>query len=47
MSEEDYATETSKKVIADVCGVLGYHGIKKNTMDILVDTLQKCNDFPF
>jgi hypothetical protein len=47
MSEEDYATETSKKVIADICGVIGYHGIKKNTMDILVDTLQKCNKFTF
>eukprot|EP01080_Neovahlkampfia_damariscottae_P005166 gene5166-8772_t len=40
-SEEEFANETSKKVIADVCNLLGYHGIRKNAMSILVELLQK------
>ena len=41
-SEEEYATETAKKVIADVCNLLGYHGIRKTTMSVLVDLFQRC-----
>lgn len=39
---DEFAHHINKKVIADVCGLLGFHGIRQSASDVLSDILASC-----